>query len=102
MIRFIIETRISRCDTSGNHYHTVKITSTKTGKSIHTLSTWGSDGENVKAVLFNLGVDRAELYCVDIPNIPKRVYQRIEALVGGKIYERDITLEAIKELEQEK
>lgn len=64
MIRFLIDTTVSKRDINGNCYNFSVVTSTKTGKHLVIDSGWGSSGDNVWALLRKAGLDWAELkYC---------------------------------------
>ena len=96
MVRFLIDTTVSKRDIYGNCYHYDVITATKTGNSLVVRPTWGSDGGNTKALCRKAGLDWSEIrYTERVIHI--REFKRSEPDAG--VYEHEVTPEMVLALE---
>ena len=96
MIRFLIDTTVSKRDISGNCYHYSIVTSTSTGQSVTIRAGWGSDGGNIKAALHKAGIEWEEMRYTE-RTLPIRQWNKCEPEEG--MLECALTEERILELE---
>ncbi len=99
MIRFLIDTTVSKRDVSGNCYHYSVVTSTKTGQSLTIGSGWGSDGGNIKALLRRAGLDWSEIHYAEAM-IPIREFNRREPENGEAVHEHEVKGDMFLNLEK--
>ena len=76
MVRFMVHTKISKRDTSGNCYMKHYITSSMTKKTIVVNSGCGSDNCNILSFLRENGLEWSEIY-VTQEVISKRDFKKI-------------------------
>lgn len=100
MIRFLIDTTVSKRDVSGNCYHYSVVTSTKTGRNLIVATGWGSDGGNIRALLRNAGLEWSELHYSERV-IGKREFKQSDSFSENTVHEHEITDNMIFNLEKE-
>jgi len=98
MIRFIINTTVSKRDMYGNCYNYSTVTSTKTGRRFTVHASYGSSGDNIKSKLRQSGLEWEEINyseCV----IPIREFNRLEKNIVDAVSESDVDKSMIISLE---
>ena len=99
MIRFIINTYVSKRDTNGNCYNFSIVTSTKTGNTIEIDSGYGSDGGNVKGMLRNAEIEWEEMHYSETV-MPVRKWNEYKKIIPSFHYEHNVTPEMFFDIEK--
>ena len=99
MIRFLINTTVSKRDIYGNCYNYSIVTSTKTGKRLAINSGWGSDGGNIRAMLRQAGLEWNEISYTD-SMVGIREHGRLKANIANFVHEHNVTHAMFFELER--
>jgi len=99
MIRFIIDTYISKRDTNGNCYNFSIVKSTKTGHTIEIDSGWGSDGNNVHAILRRAKIEWGEMHYTNNV-LPIRKFNQFKKTIPSFFAEHEVSKEMIHDLER--
>jgi len=98
MIRFIIDSTMSKSDVYGNSYGFTKVTSTKTGSSLYVYTGLRGAGGNIKSLLHNNAFEWDELYSV-VTEVKIREWEQQKKNIMLLIYEHKLTIEMILQLE---
>lgn len=101
MIRYLIDTTVSKRDVSGNCYNYSVVTSTKTGATLRINSGYGSDGGNIKAMLRKAGLDWSEIHYSERLLPIREFWRRREEALTDSTHEHEVTDEMILGLEKE-
>ena len=99
MIRFLIDTTVSKRDMYGNCYSYSTVTSTKTGRSLVINSGAMSSGCNVKGILRSAGLEHSEIHYAE-SMLPIREFNRREPAKDGVVYEHEVKGEMLLNLEE--